>query len=159
MEYTRNSDPEYYNKNRARANCGSYALRLREWYDPEDYLERKIGDIWDWVETLHDEGYTNDEITEFYINSLADGMLLEFEGELTVCDGQPPCTSDEELIALNGFCLCDDDYYVDVDFHFKVLRDGIWQEKCGMEATKFCEKDEWGKYIGEPIYMYHYIGE
>ena len=39
MEYTRNSDPEYYNKNRARANCGSYALRLREWYDPEDYLE------------------------------------------------------------------------------------------------------------------------
>jgi hypothetical protein len=45
----------------------------------------------------------------------------------------------------------------DVDFHFKVLRDGHWLEKQGMEQVKFCELDEWGRYIGEPVYMYHKI--
>ena len=159
MEYTRNSDPTYYNKYRRCANCGSYALRLQEWYDPEEYLERLVGDIYDWIEALNMEGYSNDEITEFYIDTLADGMLQEFEGELTICDGRPPHTSDEELIALNGFCLCDEHYNIDVDFHFKVFRDGMWSEKCGQEPTKFCEENEWGRYIGEPIYMYHYIGE
>ena len=159
MEYTRNSDPEYYNKYRRCSNCGSFALRLQEWYDPEEYLAQEVGDIYDWIEELAEEGYSNGEITEFYVNTLADGMLREFEGELTICDGSVPHTSDEELIALNGFCLRDDDCYIDVDFHFKVFRDGMWQEKCGQEPTKFCEEDEWGRYIGEPIYMYHYIGE
>jgi len=157
MEYTRNSDPDYYNNNRARANCGSYALRLREWYDPEIYLEEQVGSIYDWVEELTLDGYNDYEITEFYINTLADGMLMEFEGELTICDGQPPHTSDEELIALNGFCHYDEDEGLDMDFHFKVFRDNKWMEKRGIWPVNFCEEDEWGRYIGEPIYMYHKI--
>ena len=158
MEYTRNSDPEYYNKNRARANCGSYALRLREWYDPEDFLESIEGSCVDeWIEYMAMNGYDNDEITNYYIDILVDGMLREFDGELELCDGRPPTTLDKELIAFNGFCICDDDYNTDVDFHFKVLRDGMWSEKPGREPVKFCELDEWGRYTGKPVYMYHRI--
>ena len=158
MEYTRNSDPDYYNKNRVRANCGSYALRLREWYDPEEYLESIEEDYVDgWIECMAMNGYDNDEITDYYIDVLVDGMLQEFDGELELCDGQPPTTSDKELIAFNGFCCCDDDYNIDYDFHFKVLRDGMWSEKPGREPVKFCDLEEWGRYTGKTVYMYHKI--
>ena len=157
MEYTRNSDPEYYNKNRARANCGSYALRLREWYDPEGYFEAEEGNIYDWVEELALNGYDNYEITNWYVEILVEGMLNEFGDELELCDGRAPDTSDKELIALNGMCIYYETGDVDVDFHFKVLRDGMWSEKPGREPVKFCELDEWGRYTGKPVYMYHRI--
>ena len=158
MEYTRNSDPEYYNTNCTHANCGSYALRLCEWYDPESYLERIEENYVDsWIECMTMNGYSNDEITDYYINILVEGMLREFDGELELCDGRPPTTSDKELIAFNGFCICDEDFNVDVDFHFKVLRNGVWSEKPGREPVKFCELDEWGRYTGKPVYMYHKI--
>ena len=159
MEYTRNSDPEYYNKNRARANCGSYALRLCEWYDPEDYFEDLMGNGYSWIEEMIEEGYTDTEIADMYTDILVSGMLIEFEGELTICDGRPPSTLDEELIAFNSFVYYDEDYGSDFDFHFKVYRNNEWSEKCGREPVKFCEEDEWGRYNGNPVYMYHYIGE
>ena len=158
MEYTRNSDPDYYNNNRHRANCGSYALRLREWYDPEDFLEQvEESYVDEWIECMAMNGYDNDEITNYYIDILVDGILQEFDGELELCDGRPPTTSNKELIAFNGFCYCDDDYCIDYDFHFKVFRDGQWSEKPGCEPVKFCELDEWGRYTGKPVYMYHKI--
>ena len=157
MEYTRNSDLTYYTFNRARANCGSYALRLNEWYDPEDYFEQLEGDTYEWVEQMALNGYDDYEISNIYIDILVEGMLKEFDGELELCDGRAPSTEDKELIAFNGFATCDDDYNIDIDFHFKVLRDGLWSEKPGMDDVRFCELDDWGKYIGEPIYMYHKI--
>ena len=36
MNYTRNSDPTYYKTHENETNCGSFALRLQEWYSPED---------------------------------------------------------------------------------------------------------------------------
>lgn len=159
MEYTRNSDPNYYSQNTFTSNCGSYALRLCEWYDPESYLESlEDGDIYEWIEHMAMNGYSNDEITDIYIDILVEGMLKEFEGELEICDGRPPSTSDKELIAFNGFCYCDDDYNTDADFHFKVFRDGKWSEKPGHEPVEFRDKDEWDSYTGNPVYMYHYIG-
>lgn len=157
MYYTRNSDLNYYNAHPSAANCGSYALRLNEWYNPEDYFEDTEGDIYDWVEQMKLNGYNDYEITNYYIDILVEGMLQEFGNELEVCDGRPPSTSDKELIALNGFCLWDEGYDADVDFHFKVFRDGRWSEKPGMEQVKFCDLDDWGRYIGEPVYMYHRI--
>ena len=134
MEYTRNSDPEYYDKNRYCANCGSYALRLCEWYDPETYLMDQTDTVYveEWIEHMALNGYDNYDITD-------------------------PTTSDKELIAFNGFCSCDDNYNIDYDFHFKVFRDGMWSEKPGCEPVKFCELEEWGRYTGEPVYMYHKI--
>lgn len=156
MEYTRNSDPEYYNKNRARANCGSYALRLREWYDPEEYFDELDIDLFNWIEEMALNGYSNYEITNQYVDILTEGMLHEFNNELELCDGRAPSTSDTELIALNGMCVYDEEGS-DIDFHFKVLRDGHWSEKPGCDPVKFCELDDWGRYIGEPVYMYHRI--
>ena len=159
MEYTRNSDPDYYNKHLSTSNCGSYALRLQEWYDPEPYFEMSEGDLYEWVEEMTMSGYSDAEISTLYTHILVEGMLEEFEGELELCDGRAPSTLDKELIAMNSFCIFDEDYSSDIDFHFKVFRDGIWSEKCGSEEVRFCEEDEWGRYIGDPVYMYHYIGE
>jgi hypothetical protein len=156
MYYTRNSDLSYYNKNRCRANCGSYALRLREWYDPEDYFEKLEGNVYDWVEQMALNGYDDYEISNYYIDILTEGMLNEFGDELEICDGRAPNTSDKELIAFNGMCIYDEEGS-DVDFHFKVFRDGHWSEKPGSEPVKFCDLDDWGRYIGEPVYMYHRI--
>ena len=33
----------------------------------------------------------------------------------------------------------------------------MWSEKPGSEPVKFCELDEWGRYTGKPVYMYHRI--
>ena len=157
MEYTRNSDPDYYNKHLSTSNCGSYALRLQEWYDPEPYFEMSEGDLYEWVEEMTMSGYSDAEISTLYTHILVEGMLEEFEGELELCDGRAPSTSDKELIAMNSFCIFDEDCSSDIDFHFKVFRDGIWSEKCGSEEVRFCEEDEWGRYIGDPVYMYHRI--
>lgn len=161
MEYTRNRDLNYYNAHRYRANCGSYALRLNEWYDPEAYLMDQTETMYveEWIEHMALNGYDNYDITDVYIDILVEGILREFDGELELCDGRPPTTSDKELIAFNGFCNCDENYNIDYDFHFKVFRDGMWSEKPGCEPVKFCELEEWGRYTGEPVYMYHKIGD
>ena len=39
MNYTRNSDLNYYKENPWQTNCGSYALRLNEWYDLDEPFE------------------------------------------------------------------------------------------------------------------------
>ena len=158
MYYTRNRDLNYYDAYRGRANCGSYALRLNEWYDPEDYVEDLTGDICDWLEELGEEGYSEYEIACIYGDTLLDGILIDFDGEIELCDGRPPNTSDVELIAFNTWC-CAEDGMIDRDFHFKVFRNGRWMEKNGHNEVHECEEDDWGKYMGDPIYMYHRIGE
>lgn len=159
MKYTRNSDLNYYRDHPAATNCGSYALRLNEWYDPETYLESlEDGDVYEWIDLMAMNGYSDDEITEIYIDILVEGMLQEFDGELELCDGRAPSTPNIELIAFNGFCTWNEDYDIDADFHFKVLRDGHWSEKPGSEPIEFCDKDDWHRYTGNPVYMYHRIG-
>ena len=158
MEYTRNNDPEYYIRNQYSSNCGSFALRLKEWYDPEDYLHEVVDDIYDWIYELSEEGYSEYEIACMYADTLIDGILIDFDGELELCDGRPPTTSDIELIAFNTWC-CAEDGDINRDFHFKVFRDGHWMEKNGVHEVHECEEDDWGKYNGDPYYMYHRIGD
>lgn len=158
MNYTRNSDLSYYDKSCLSVNCGSYALRLNEWYDPEDYLNDTIGDLYEWIDGMGRLGYSDEEISTKYGNLLVNGMLEEFKGELKVCDGTIPTSPDVELIAFNTMCAWNEDFDIDYDFHFKVFRDGTWKEKCGVEKVRECDEDEWGIYIGEVIYLYHKIG-
>ena len=50
MGYTRNSDLSYYDSNFYDANCGSYALRLNEWYELDSSFENVTGwFIDDWI--------------------------------------------------------------------------------------------------------------
>ena len=105
------------------------------------------------------EGYDDYEISTMYGDILVDGILEEFKGELEICDGQPPETENIELVAFSTFCYSTDTLNsVDYDYHFKVLRDGKWMEKCGMDKVRECTEDNWGDYIGDVTYFYHRIG-
>lgn len=160
MNYTRNSDPTYYKTHADETNCGSFALRLQEWYSPEDLFIDEVGDIEDWLYNIVYEGYTEEDASEIYSDWLVEQIMQDFDGEIERCDGQPPDTSDKELIAFSTFCMWDaDDEWYTCDFHFKVYRDGEWQQKCGHWPVESCELDEWDRYISTPVYFYHYIGE
>ena len=160
MEYTRNSDLSYYETHRHEANCGSYALRLNEWYDLDYYFEDVTGYYIDeWVNEKSEEGYDDYEISTMYGDILVEGILEEFDGELEKCDGRPPETDDVELVAFSTFCYSSDSLKsVDYDYHFKVLRDGKWMEKCGSGPVEECTENGWGDYIGDVTYFYHKIG-
>lgn len=157
-KYTHNTDLSHYETNRKITNCGSYALRLNEWYHLNLRFEDEIGDWIDvWISRKSQEGYSDYEISCFYGEISAQCMLEDFKGELELCDGTLPKTDDVELIAFNTFCFCEDCCYPDSDFHFKVFRDGVWKEKCGRQAVRECDGKHWGSYIGKPIYFYHKI--
>lgn len=158
MYYTRNSDLNYYETHAEESNCGSYALRLNEWYDPEKYLEDKVGDIGEWVAELGREGYENFEASNIYAEELIEGMLKEFKGELVICEGKIPTDPQVELIAFGTFCYWDKRFKrVDVDFHFKVFRDGKWMEKCGTLEVQESDEFEWEPYNSDITYFYHKI--
>ena len=155
MYYTRNTDPTYYYKCSGEANCGSFALRLNEWYDPEDDYDI----VHDWItEMAYD--YDNDEISDIYADILIEKILDEFADEVEVCDGTLPITNDIELIAFATFCYYDEEEdNCNWDFHFKVYRDTIWQQKCGCLKPEFCELEEWGKYTSHVTFLYHKINK
>lgn len=157
MYYTRNSDLSYYETHRHDANCGSYALRLNEWYDLDYYFEDVTGYyIGEWITEKSEEGYNDYEISTMYGDILVQGILEEFDGELEICGGWPPKTDGVELIAFSTYCYAN---YGDYDYHFKVFRDGKWMEKCGSGPVEECTEDSWGDYIGDVTYFYHKIGE
>lgn len=159
MYYTRNSDLTYYETHRHEANCGSYALRLNEWYDLDEYFEDTTGYYIDeWIAEKSEEGYADYEISTMYGEILIQGILEEFEGELELCNGWPPKTDNVELIAFSTYCYANSSKYSDYDYHFKVLRDGKWMEKCGSGPVEECTEDGWGDYIGDVFYFYHNIG-
>lgn len=160
MNYTRNSDIKYYEENPYATNCGSYALRLNEWYELDYLFEDVMGEYIDeWIIRKNEEGWSDFEISCEYENILVDCMLNEFEDELELaCFSEPPKSDNVELIAFNTFCYYNDNGSVDFDYHFKVFRDGVWKEKCGTGPVVECGEDDWGDYIADTIYMYHKIG-
>lgn len=160
MKYTRNSDLTYYNDEQYYTNCGSYALRLNEWYDLDEYFEETTGYYIDeWIGKKNEEGYNDYEISTMYGDILVDGILEDFKGELEICGGQPPESTDIELIAFSTFCYAECCRFPDYDYHFKVLRDGKWMEKCGSGPVEECTENGWGDYIGDVTYFYHKIGD
>ena len=162
MVYTRNTDLTYYETNRRDTNCGSYALRLNEWYNLNERFEDEMGiGIENWAYKEGRKGASDEELTNFYSNVLLKCLLEDFKGELEVCDGALPTSENIELIAFNTFCSYNDESFfpVDSDFHFKVFRDGVWKEKCGKGIVRECEEHSWNIYTGETIYLYHRLKE
>ena len=158
MYYTKNSDLNYYETHQWESNCGSYALRLNEWYDPEAYFEIKVGCIDDWAKELGSNGYENFEVSTMYGEELIKGMLEEFNGELEICNGTIPEDPKVELIAFSTLCNWRDDFEtVDIDFHFKVFRNGKWMEKCVTSEVREFDEFEWGPYNEDVTYFYHRI--
>ena len=158
MEYERNSDLSYYETNRLATNCGSYALRLSEWYELFYYGADNFEDEEDYILEMFNYESDAHEVANMYRDILLDKLFDDFPDELEMCSGAPPDNDNEELIAFNTRCY-DGDYYIDYDFHFRVFRDGKWMEKCGCCEVSECDINDWGKYNGTPVYMYHRIGD
>ena len=158
MTYERNHDPEYYESHRNYANCGSFALNLKGWYDPEDYFYDREGYAADWIEELYTNGYNEEEISNLYAEILVEGMLEEFRGELReLTPTNWRINPSEELVEFRTFCYYDEEGCANWDFHFKVLRDGLWMEKNGSGPVHCCEEDEWGDYISDTFYFAHWL--
>lgn len=156
MEYTHNSDLTHYEKCRWETNCGSYALRLNEWYIFDSFEE---GEEYYWIRDLFSNGYNDEEISNIYAEILVDELINDFKDTLIpVTNARPPETKDEELIAFAAYCTYDYYYdYINWDFHFRVYRDGGWKEKCGCEKVKDCDIIDWGNYISNVFYFIHKI--
>ena len=150
MNYRRNNDLNYYNKYPDYANCGSYALRLEGWYDPEDYFCEINGDINEWAEQMV-ETHSEYEVANIYAETLIEGMLKEFKGELRLINNYSEAKPDEEIILFCTFCG-GWGYY---DFHFKVFRDGKWMEKNGIDMVHETREDNWGEYISDVWCLAH----
>lgn len=136
-------------------NCGGYALRTFAWYCP---YEDEEDFIWD-LDSQHIEG---EELAQAALNSCVDYMLDEFEGDLRVIADKEYNPQTEELIAFRTSTDDESDYeWPNLDFHFKVFRDGKWMEKCGSELIHEAVPDEWeiGGYIynSDTIYLAHRI--
>lgn len=164
MEYfTRNSDPDYYEKNCGSSNCGSYAFNIKEWYDADHDFSDEVGDVFDWIRDMA-ESYDNDEISDIYAEAVAETILNDFEGEIRELDEEDSIIDfDEELIAFRTFCIYDDDGWTNFDFHFKVFRDGGWKEKCGSSEVRFCTLEDWtngiNTYTSKVYYFAHKVFE
>ena len=165
MKYPRNSDPNYFHDNQGKSNCGSFAFNVQGWYRPDDYVAEQLGrfyidEIEDGFLELYANGYGEDELTDLYVYWVASEVLNDFGDEVRLLDEENlNVRAGEELVELRTFVWIGDDSWCEYDFHFKVLRDGIWMEKTGTQPVKFCEEDEWGQYVSRTIYFAHKIAQ
>lgn len=139
MNYTQNHDPNYYEKHQDSSNCGSFAFQIEEWYSPDEYFEDIQGQsIEEWIERGLEVGYDEWELSDLLADLLSDYVLMDFE-DVHYLWSPAEVQDNEELIAFRAFVSDDCNW----DFHFKVFRDGIWQEKCGSDPVRFCSEDDW----------------
>lgn len=172
-KFDKNTDPHYWDIPHPKHNCGSLAFNIKSWYSPEWKYHEVLGcdDIDDWAQDLWNEGweswYIADKIAEIYTEGILEDFgntvrILNVKGSGALYELQP----NEELIAFrvasgwnNG-----DVFEADVDFHFKVYRDGKWIEKNGGGPVHECEEEseedwEYDSYLYESqtIYFAHKI--
>lgn len=158
-EFVKNTDPGFWEQDLPWCNCGGLAFNIKTWYSPEwkyhEVLPPEFFDIDEYAEHLWLEGYETWEIANQIQGIYLEGILEDFGDKVRVLNDDGGWDSDEELIAFrvrSGYY--DGDYTADVDFHFKVLRDGIWIEKNGSNDVHTCDEDEW-EYFEEDNSMYY----
>ncbi len=130
MKYTLNRDKNYFITNEFYTNCGSLAFNIEEWYAPDEAFEE---DDYDTACCLLEEGMSEEEVRDYLFVRNVEQIQKDFEVvRVNSCDY--PLAANEELIAfrecVNGAPGYDDDT-LEVDFHFRVKRDGKWIEKLG----------------------------
>ena len=162
MKYTRNTDPQLYIDHQRETNCGSFALNLCEWYEPEiDVCDEDY--LYDWLYELALEGADPIEVANRYNEAVFERVGYEFDIEdAEYAFGEPVAIEGKELIGLRAYCEFEADEFeeywdIEWDFHFRVFRDGKWMEKNGSQAVHECDINDWGKYNSDTIYFYHRI--
>lgn len=127
---TKNTDLNYYNIYEDYTNCGSFALRIKEWYEPDISFHC---DNDDYATQMIAKGYSYEKILSKLLKRNIEGIKRDFGDEITILNSleEYVANDDEELIA---FRVGYEEYpfnTASTDFHFRVFRDGKWQEKCG----------------------------
>lgn len=129
--YTRNSNPEYWSTYRNDANCGSYALDVKdEWFD-FDY-EFESGETFDDRASHYiDEGYSDKESADLLAQECIP-LILKKCPWVELVEDETAVDDDEILIAFRVGVETDTEYdSQSSDFHFRVRRNGEWYEKNG----------------------------
>lgn len=153
MNYTRNHNPNYYEENQGCSNCGSFAFQIEEWYSPDEYFEENEGIcIEEWIQEGFDNGYDEYDLSDWLAEILTSYILSDFNDIHNIW-GPGQVDNNEELIAFRTFVNIEGNW----DFHFKVYRDGLWQEKCGSDPVRFCDEWDWNNglldYISHTVYF------
>lgn len=168
------SHKDFFNENQTRNeqntdqseyNCGGYALKTFSWYTPYEFDEEKypFHSNYDLMEYLTSDDYSIEEATEIILNSNTKKMLEDFSGKLRIVQRHDYLEADEELIAYRLSVMEDEDYVVDMDFHFIVFRNGQWMSKLGtdvVESFDFTEKPwetPYFVYNSSIVYLAHKI--
>lgn len=131
LYYTTNTDKNFFRKNQKETNCGSFALNIEEWYQPDDSMDEDNDEFASYLWETGD--YTLDEILIELLDRCVEGIDRDFGDEITFIDSpsQYKEKENEELIAFRVGLYDNDSFYISTDFHFRVFRNGRWQEKCG----------------------------
>ena len=150
--YTRNSDPQYYATHHT--NCGSFALSIKEWDSPDAVFINEYGEVEEWIDELYKMGLNDFDISDEFSWRLVDIILDDFHDLMyrSYCDPSE-LKPGEELIAFRT--VCEDNGLW--DFHFKVFRDGHWQEKMGDEEIQNCSINDWSNGFFSYISTTHYF--
>ena len=150
MEYNKGLD--FWNEEHKNCNCGSYAFNLNEWYHPGCMCGRYNDcndDVLYLLDCWHEGGADDDDLANdlasFYLdkikNDFGDEVRIVFASELptSVNEGEEVVAFRAGAYAWEGYNCSSFDY----DFHFKVLRNGHWFEKCGSGLIQETNLDEW----------------
>lgn len=144
MQFETNRDPNYFNEECMRANCGSFAFNIREWYSPDECFDQD--DLELAAQLIDDEGLDETDVIHLLFDRNVEQIHQDFE--LEDADNKDyPLKDNEELIA---FRMCINKTFYDdelvVDYHFRVKREGKWMEKCGTGPVRTIEdynEDPW----------------
>lgn len=160
--YTHNNDPTYYETNRFKTNCGSYALRLKEWYDNE--IDEECGGIDEWIGDLVAAEIPDSAIPDIIARSFIDELLGDFPNDELILLDKVTLNllkdTSSELIAFRVYAPIDQFYdgdYCCFDFHFRVWRGGKWMEKNGCKKVQECTITDWGVYNSSTFFLLHKI--
>lgn len=164
-KFTYNRDPEFWYSEHPEYNCGGFAFNIKEWYSPEWIVEQKAPNIQVYADRLweSDENLSEFDVADILVKQLTDAVLQDFDGEIRLYEEDYRLAENEELVAMRAaFNYWEDGWNEStVDFHFKVLRDGHWLQKCGWSDVEECDEEDWclesATYNSETVYFAHKI--
>ena len=154
--YVKNSNPNFWKKERVECNCGGFALNTPSWVCPYDndaeYTDESRTQM---IRDMYEEGFSKEAIMEAIIT-------LDQESLLRSCSWIEPVLPEEispndRIVAYRLFLdeTALEFGIVEEDYHFRVRINGFWFEKCGHDPIRFCgTKLEEGPWITTPFLIY-----
>lgn len=121
-------------------NCGGYALKTFNWYQPTRLAP---GEVYNVINEMGYSGYHCEEIHDWYLEQAKKQMLEDFPSLIEVPFYYKP-KQYERLIAFRmGLTYDEEEESWEYDFHyrFKDYDKIYWEEKRGSTMPRICEGD------------------